>query len=162
MHPAQVLLHHFKEPQSNYAEMQHYLKLKDAQHLVVLTDFVKAFERVNPWWILECLVARSAPAWIKAYVIHFLFGRRTHEIQGRFLSPITIHQGPAMERATSVVLFCLALDPLVIRMTIVPRPKNFLWIRKRLKTPFGPAQYAGLSPKASMFFSIGITRHGTV
>ena len=114
LHPAQALLNHFKEPQANYAQMQHYLELKDAQYTVMLSDFAKAFERVNPWWVLQCLAARAAPAWIKAYVIHLMFGRRTqHKVQGFLLEPISIHQGLAMGRATSVVLFCLALDPLI-------------------------------------------------
>ena len=91
-----------------------YAILAEAFKESLLTDFAKAFERVNPWWIFECLAARSAPAWVKAYVIHLIFGRRTqHKVQGCLLSPITIHQGLAMGKAMSVVLFCLALDPLV-------------------------------------------------
>ena len=57
LHPVQALLNHFKEPQANYAQMQHYLELKDAQFSVMLSDFAKAFERVNPW-VLQCLAAR--------------------------------------------------------------------------------------------------------
>ena len=48
LHPAQALLNYFKEPQANYAQMQHYLELKDAQYTVTLSDFAKAFERMNP------------------------------------------------------------------------------------------------------------------
>ena len=133
------------------------------------TFFAKAFERVNPWWVLQCLAARAAPAWIKAYVIHLMFGRRTqHKVQGFLLEPISIHQGLAMGRATSVVLFCLALDPLIwalhdissfIRLTAYmddnsAASKGLHWVEKAQRT-FEPAHSAGLQVLRHQCFQAG-------
>ena len=170
LHPAQALINGFKEPQANYAAMQHYLELKKESYAVMLTDFAKAFERINPWWVLECLAARAAPAWVKAYVIHLMFGRRTqHKIQGHFLPPLMINQGLAMGRATSVVLFCLALDPLIcalqnvsafIRLTAYmddgsAAAKGIRSINQAQRT-FAPAHSAGLQVLQHNCFQIGV------
>ena len=137
----------------------------------MLSDFAKAFERVNPWWVLQCLAARAAPAWIKAYVIHLMFGRRTqHKVQGFLLEPISIHQGLAMGRATSVVLFCLALDPLIwalhdissfIRLTAYvddnsAASRGLQWVEQAQRT-FEPAHSAGLQVLRHHCFQAGFT-----
>ena len=71
----------------------------------------KAFERVNPHWILRILHIKGAPTWVIKYTRHVLFHRRVrHKVQGRLLPSRTILQGVDMGRSFSVFLFCLAMD----------------------------------------------------
>ena len=79
----------------------------------LLADLSKAFERVNPHWILELLRIKRAPKWLIAYTKFILFHRGvTHKVQGRLLPSRTIMQGVDMGRSFSVYLFCLGMDPL--------------------------------------------------
>ena len=79
--------------------------------LFLLTS--KAFERVNPYWILHLLRIRGAPRWVITYARFVLFRRRVmHKVQGRLLPSRTIPQGVDMGRSFSVYLFCFAMDPL--------------------------------------------------
>ena len=81
-------------------------------HSVLLSDLAKAFERVNPHWIMHVLVARATPYWILAYCRHILFGRKVlQKIKSHFRPPLAIHNGVDMGRAFSVLLFCVAMDP---------------------------------------------------
>ena len=106
-------------------------------------------ERINPWWVLECLRARRAPRWvlgILGYVIHLMFGRRTqHKIQARFLQPLEVNQGLAMGRATSVILFCLAFDPLIWALHDVT---HFVRVRAYMDDNGTAAFYISSSPEA--------------
>lgn len=63
MHPSQVVMNHFKEPQHASNAIQ---ALFDGETPVaaLLVDLSKAFERVNPHWILQILSMRKAPVWI--------------------------------------------------------------------------------------------------
>ena len=122
LHQAQSLVNIFKEPPGNYAAMQDMLDDNAQQQVVMLTDLAKAFERVNPGWLLDILQARGAPYWLYAYTTHLLYGRKTrHRIQGHLLPHMALRQGLAMGRATSVLLFCIAMDPLICRLNKVPR-----------------------------------------
>ena len=55
LHPAQALLNLFREPQFNYLEIQSLLDNPSHQSSVLLSDLAKAFERVNPHWIMHVL-----------------------------------------------------------------------------------------------------------
>ena len=91
-------------------------------HSVLLSDLAKAFERVNPHWIMHVLVARATPYWILAYCRHILFGRKVlHKIKSHFRPPLAIHNGVDMGRAFSVLLFCVAMDPWYHYVHRIPR-----------------------------------------
>ena len=112
LHPAQALLNLFREPQFNYLEIQNLLDNITQQSCVLLSDLAKAFERVNPHWIMHVLFIRGAPYWVLSYCRHILFGRRVlHKIRSSFRPPLALHNGVDMGRAFSVLLFCVAMDP---------------------------------------------------
>ena len=69
-----------------------------SQAVMSYADLSKAFERVNPHWILELLRIKRAPRWLIAYTKFILFHRRAfHKVQGRLLRSRTIMQGVDME-----------------------------------------------------------------
>ena len=71
----------------------------DSPACTLLADLSKAFERVNPHWILELWRIKRAPRWLIAYTKFILFRRRvTHKVQGRLLPSRTILQGVDMGR----------------------------------------------------------------
>ena len=93
MHPSQAVMSYFKEPQKAVSCIQRILD-GDSSACVLLADLSKAFERVNPYWILALLRIRKAPAWLIAYTKFVLFHRRvTHKVQGRLLPSRTLRQG---------------------------------------------------------------------
>ncbi len=88
----------------------------------LLADLSKAFERVNPHWILRLLRIERAPRWAITYTRFILFHRRvTHKVQGRLLPSRTILQGVDMRRSFSVFLFCFAMDPPLHFLNQIPR-----------------------------------------
>ncbi len=120
MHPSQTVMSLFKEPQRAVAAIQQILD-SDTAAAAILIDLSKAFERVNPHWILRLLGIRRAPQWIVAYARFVLFGRRvTHKVQGRLLPSRAILQGVDMGRSFSVYLFCLAMDPVFHYLNRIP------------------------------------------
>ena len=120
MHPSQAVMSYFKEPQKAVSCIQRILD-GDSSACVLLADLSKAFERVNPYWILALLRIRKAPAWLIAYTKFVLFHRRvTHKVQGRLLPSRTLRQGVDMGRSFSVYLFCLAMDPLFTYLNQIP------------------------------------------
>ena len=111
---------YFKEPQKAVSCIQRILD-GDSSACVLLADLSKAFERVNPYWILALLRIRKAPAWLIACTKFVLFHRRvTHKVQGRLLPSRTLRQGVDMDRSFSVYLFCLAMDPLFTYLNHIP------------------------------------------
>ena len=122
LHPAQALLNSFREPQANYLEVQNFLDGSDDCNVVLLSDLAKAFERVNPHWIIRVLIARSSPYWVVRYCRYILFGRKVlHKIHGHFRPALPIHTGVDMGRAFSVLLFCVAMDPWYHHVHRIPR-----------------------------------------
>ena len=120
MHPSQAVMSYFKEPQKAVSCIQRILD-GDRSACVLLADLSKAFERVNPYWILALLRIRKAPVWLIAYTKFVLFHRRvTHKVQGRLLPSRTLRQGVDMGRSFSVYLFCLAMDPLFTYLNQIP------------------------------------------
>ena len=120
LHPSQTVMSCFKEPQRAVAEIQ---RIIDGAHpaCALLADLSKAFERVNPHWILYLLRIRGAPRWVLTYARFVLFRRRVmHKVQGRLLPSRTIFQGVDMGRSFSVYLFCLAMDPLFHYLNRIP------------------------------------------
>ena len=110
----------FKEPQKAVSCIQKILD-GDTAATALLADLSKAFERVNPYWILELLRIRRAPRWLYAYAKFVLFHRRvSHKVQGRLLPSRTVRQGVDMGRSFSVYLFCLAMDPLFTDLNRIP------------------------------------------
>ena len=122
LHPAQALLNMFREPQFNYLDVQNFLDNASHSHSVLLSDLAKAFERVNPHWIIHVLISRGTAYWIVAYCRHILFGRKVlHKIRSHFRPPLAIHHGVDMGRAFSVLLFCVAMDPWYHYVHRIPR-----------------------------------------
>ena len=98
----------FKEPQKAVSCIQNILD-SDNPACTLLADLSKAFERVNPHWILELLRIQRVPKWLIAYTKFIVFHRRvTHKVQGRLLPSRTIMQGVDMGRSFSVFLFCFS------------------------------------------------------
>ena len=86
-----------------------------------VADLSKAFERVNPHWIIALLCIKGAPTWVIRYSQFILFDRRvTHKVQGRLLHSRVIRRGVDMGRSFSVFLFCFALDPLFHYLNRIP------------------------------------------
>ena len=120
MHSSQAVMSCFKEPQKAVSCIQKILD-GDTAAIALLADLSKAFERVNPYWILELLRIRRAPRWLYAYAKFVLFHRRvSRKVQGRLLPSRTIMQGVDMGRSFSVYLFCLAMDPLFTYLNRIP------------------------------------------
>ena len=120
LHPSQAVMSCFKEPQKAVTAIQTILD-GTCPACALLADLSKAFERVNPHWILELLRIRQAPRWLVAYRKFILFDRRvTHKVQGRLLPSRVILQGVDMGRSFSVYLFCLAMDPLFVYLNHIP------------------------------------------
>ena len=120
MHPSRTVMSFFKEPQRAVSAVQHILD-SDTAASAILIDLSKAFERVNPYWILRLLQIKRAPHWIVAYAKFVLFGRRVmHKVQGRLLPSRAILQGVDMGRSFSVYLFCLAMDPVFHYLNLIP------------------------------------------
>ena len=120
MHPSQAVMSYFKEPPKAVSCIQQILD-GDKAASVLLADLSKAFERVNPYWILKLLRIKGAPVWLIAYAKFVLFHRRvTHKVQGRLLPSRTLRQGVDMGRSFSVYLFCLAMDPLFTYLNQIP------------------------------------------
>ena len=94
LHPAQVVLNEFREPQQGVHNIQEILDSGTAAVALSL-DLSKAFERINPFWILHVLAIRNAPYWVLQYTKYILFERRAKQkVQGKLL--------PAKEIATGV------------------------------------------------------------
>ena len=111
----------FKEPQHAVNAIQTLLD-SDVPIAALLVDLSKAFERVNPYWILHILQMRGAPTWVCNYAKYVLFGRLIrHKVQGRLLPPRAVHVGVDMGRSFSVFLFCLAMDPIYHYLNRIPR-----------------------------------------
>ena len=111
---------YFKEPQRAVAEIQRILD-GSFPACALLADLSKAFERVNPHWILHLLRIRGAPRWVVVYAKFVLFQRKViHKVQGRLLPSRTIRQGFDMGRSFSVYLFCFAMDPLFHYLSRIP------------------------------------------
>ena len=122
LHPAQALLNIFREPQYNYLEVQDFLNCSHEARAVLLSDLAKAFERVNPHWIIHVLMCRGVSYWVLNYCRHILFGRRVlRKIQSTYRPPLAIHNGVDMGRAFSVLLFCIAMDPWYYHVHQIPR-----------------------------------------
>ena len=82
LHRAQTVMNEFREPQSAVHEIQMAL---DGDHpaLVLSLDLSKAFERINPYWLLRILRIRGAPVWVIRYTEFILFGRQIrHKVKG--------------------------------------------------------------------------------
>ena len=121
MHPSQVVMNCFKEPQHAVHAIQALLD-STTPVAALLVDLSKAFERVNPYWILRILRMRRAPTWVCNYARYILFGRLIrHKVQGRLLPPRAVHVGVDMGRSFSVFLFCLAMDPIYHYLNRIPR-----------------------------------------
>ena len=120
MHPSQTVMSMFKEPQRAVTGIQNLLDSSRAT-CSLLADLSKAFERVNPHWIIRLLRIKRAPKWVITYTRFILFNRRvTHKVQGRLLPSRTILQGVDMGRSFSVFLFCFAMDPLFHYLNRIP------------------------------------------
>lgn len=87
---------------------EHDMRL-DSQHgvAVLSVDLSKAFERVNPYWILCILRGKNAPGWVARYAEYILFGHAIrHKAPRRLLAPRKVLTGiqteaRAMYRARS-------------------------------------------------------------
>ena len=120
LHPSQTVLNEFREPQQAVMAIQNVLDGSDSA-LVLSLDLSKAFERINPFWLLKILRIRGAPTWVIRYAQHILFGRSIrHKIRGRLLPPRFVKTGVDMGRAFSVFLFCIGMDPVLTVLNRIP------------------------------------------
>lgn len=120
-HPSQTLLNHFREPQAAVVEIQHLID-RSNESLALFLDLAKAFERINPNWILTILYLVQAPMWVINVFRRLLQGRFIqHKIQGYLMPPRLVLSGVDMGRSSSVFLFCLAMDPILVALNSIPR-----------------------------------------
>ena len=121
LHSSQTVLNEFREPQGAVWAIQDILDSPQAS-LALSLDLSKAFERINPYWLLYVLRIRGAPAWAVRYARFVLFGRSIrHKVRGRLLPPRYIKTGVDMGRAFSVLLFCIGMDPILTVLNDIPR-----------------------------------------
>ena len=74
MHPSQVVMNCFKEPQHAVNAIQTLLD-GSTPMAALLVDLSKAFERVNPYWILHILrMRRTVEALYRSHVLSTFFG----------------------------------------------------------------------------------------
>ena len=120
-HPSQTLLNHFREPQAAVVEIQQLID-QSCEFLALFLDLAKAFERINPNWILSILYIVQAPMWVINTFRRLLHGRYIqHKIQGYLMPPRLVYSGVDMGRSSSVFLFCLAMDPILVALNSIPR-----------------------------------------
>ncbi|CAE7228782.1 unnamed protein product, partial [Symbiodinium microadriaticum] len=74
LHQSQALVSSMKEAPANYLAIQDALWEQGSGAVALLTDMAKAFERVNPGWLLHVLRRLLAPQWVCQYVVHLLYG----------------------------------------------------------------------------------------
>ena len=70
LHPSQTLVNIFREPQGNFLDVRTYLSDRTRPYFVLLSDLAKAFERVNPHWVLCILQILNAPVWVLQFWPH--------------------------------------------------------------------------------------------
>ena len=120
LRPAQVVLNEFCEPQQGVHNIQEILD-SGTSSVALSLDLSKAFERINPWWILHVLAIRNAPYWVLQYTKYILFERRAKQkVQGKLLPAKEIATGVDMGRSFSVLLFCIAMDPVLSYLHRIP------------------------------------------
>ena len=88
MHPSQVVMNCFKEPQHAVNAIQALLD-SDVPTAALLVDLSKAFERVNPYWILYILQMRGAPTWVCNYAkyVYYLVGLSATKYRADYYRP---------------------------------------------------------------------------
>ena len=111
LHPSQTVLNLFREPQSAVQSVQSALD-HDAPCACLSLDLSKAFERINPYWILQILSACKAPLWVIMYTRHILLFRRCrHKVQGKLLPSKMIVTGVDMGRSLFSPTFLCSNGP---------------------------------------------------
>ena len=94
---------------------------QSCEFLALFLDLAKAFERINPNWILSILYLVQAPMWVINVFRRLLHGRYIqHKIQGYLMPPRLVYSGVDMGRSSSVFLFCLAMDPILVALNSIP------------------------------------------
>ena len=120
LHPSQSMLNHFREPQKAVLPIQQDLD-DTGPKAALFIDMAKAFEKVNPHWAVEVMLARGCPVWLVQYAMYLFTGRRVlHKVGKQLLPPRIIRQGVDMGRAFSVFMFCLAMDPVYWHLNKIP------------------------------------------
>ena len=99
LHPSQSMLNNFREPQKAVLSIQQDLD-GDGPKAALFIDMAKAFEKVNPHWATDVMLARGCPVWLVQYAMYLFTGRRVlHKVGGQLLPPRIIRQGVDMGRA---------------------------------------------------------------
>ena len=96
------MLNNFREPQKAVLSIQQDLD-GDGPKAALFIDMAKAFEKVNPHWATDVMLARGCPVWLV-----------------QLLPLRIIRQGVDMGRAFSVFMFCLAMDPVYWHLNKIP------------------------------------------
>ena len=124
LHPSQSMLNHFREPQKAVLSIQQELD-DTGPKAALFIDMAKAFEKVNPHWAVDVMLARGCPVWLVQYAMYLFTGRRVlHKVGGQLLPPRIIRQGVDMGRAFSVFMFCFAMDPVYWHLNKIPDVVN--------------------------------------
>ena len=109
-----AVMSNFRKPQRAVMAVQSILDSEQAS-FALQADLAKAFERLNPHWILRLMRIKRALRWVIRYAEFVLFDRRVaHKVQGRLLPSKVLLQGDDVGRSFSVFLFCMAMDPLCV------------------------------------------------
>ena len=144
MHPSQTVMSMFKEPQRAVTGIQNLLDSSRAT-CSLLADLSKAFERVNPHWIMRLLRIKRAPKWVITYTRFIL--SKSHSQGARQVTPQSDNP-PRSRHGTFflglLVLLChgssfslpqpypqsLAVEAYVDDTTIIGDVQSLEWIRK--------------------------------
>ena len=92
------MLSQFREPQKAVLSIQQ--ELDDALPKAALfIDMAKAFEKRNPYWAVDTMLARGSPAWLAQYAMYLFTGRRVlHKVGAQLLTPRIIGMEGAKAR----------------------------------------------------------------
>ena len=82
LHQSQSMLNHFREPQKAVLSIQQDLD-DTGPRAALFIDMAKAFEKVNPHWAVDVMLARGCNTWLVHYAMYLFTGRRVlHKVQG--------------------------------------------------------------------------------
>eukprot|EP00972_Heterocapsa_arctica_P077947 11495221-Heterocapsa_arctica.AAC.1 len=90
--------------------------------IAVFADASKAFERVDPLWIIILLAAWGVSPWLIWIVSFLLTGRISiFRINGKLGGSIWMKCGIDMGAGASPLLFAIAMDPLLWSLRVIPQ-----------------------------------------
>eukprot|EP00972_Heterocapsa_arctica_P016006 2359756-Heterocapsa_arctica.AAC.1 len=104
------------------AQNQGNPKGKQELRIAVFADAIKAFEKVDPLWIIMILAAWGVSPWLIWIVSFLITGRISRfRINGKWGVSIRMKCGIDVGAGASPLLFAIAMDPLLWCLRVIPQ-----------------------------------------